>query len=206
MRRVVWVSAGALFLALTLPRTAPATVAEQRARLPPPAVCTDPIAGIWKSHTYFPEHYTSWTEFTLEIRRVPGEEGALRGKITNHSWVGGPEAAQPPVCDDTLRYVVSMDAVGTVGEGGALAFGGVGDWRLDEVLCGRFTGGYNLDQFTGLVDQEIQEFQSVNNDGGISVDEPTVFRRVRCLSDAFEPTDAPPPPFFPPVGPGCSLW
>lgn len=189
------------------PRRAPAgTVAEQRARLPPPAECEDPVEGIWKSHDYR-EWRRQWTIFTLEIHRVDGTAD-LRGTIRNESWRGDAAQSEPGACVGELRYDVSMDAVGRV-EHGRLEFGGVGQWRLDAVLCGEFDGGYNLDVFTGPLDVELLEFQAVNNDGGVSVNEPTVFRRVKCL-DAPQAEDPKvvvrPPAFYPPEdegGGGC---
>lgn len=187
------------------PRVAsPSTVAEQRARLPPPAKCTDKIAGLWKSHDYRPDRQM-WTEFTIEVRRVEGSDTALVGTITNHTWDGTEADVQPGPCDAmTLRTVISMDAQGSV-EGDTLFFGGVGKWRLDRQICGSFNYGYNLDNFTGVVDHTIEEFQSVNNDGGMSINEPTVFRRVRCFDQPTQPSKAVPRPSFqPPARGGCA--
>jgi hypothetical protein len=195
------------------PARAPATVQEQRARLPPPAQCPDPVAGIWKSHSYS-EVYSDWTIFTLDVRRVDGSPSELSGTITNEQWIGAPEQSQPGPCTGNLHYKVSMDALGSVKDG-HIAFGGVGEWRMDAVLCGDFSyGGYNLDRFTGDIDPELLEFQSVQNDGGRAVNVPVVFRRVQCL-DGTTPTEEPrvfvaPPPFYPPedddarAGCGCS--
>ena len=69
-------------------------------------------------------------------------------------------------------------------------------------ICGSSIGfGYNLDNFTGTIDPEIQEFQSVNNDGGISVNEPNVFRRIRCFEGPAPTDDVEPPPFQRPPAP-----
>jgi hypothetical protein len=190
------------------PCEAPATVEEQRARLPPPADCKDPVAGVWKSHSWDDRHL-DWTIFTLEIHRVKDSETELEGTITNHTWLGTKEESQPGTCKGLLRYLVSMDAKGSV-VNGEIAFGGIGEWRLDEVLCGEWNLGYNLDNFSGTIDPNILEFQSVNNDGGRAVNDPTVFRRVACL-DGDDPEAegprvvVPPPPFYPPSeeGGGC---
>jgi hypothetical protein len=191
---------------LTLvPAGAPATVEEQRARLPPAAECGDPVAGIWKSHSY-DERHGDWTIFTLEIRRrMEGENAVpsltqLEGRILNHTWYAGAEESQPGQCKGRLRYKVSMGAEGSVVDG-KINFFGVGLWNLDEVLCGEWSMGYNLDHFSGTIDPEILEFQSVNNDGGRAVNDPTVFRRVQCLdSDTEEEPKVvvAPPPFYPP--------
>jgi hypothetical protein len=198
----------AAFVVLTaVPRRAPAgTVAEQRARLPPPAQCEDPVEGIWKSHD-FREQRRQWTIFTLEIHRVDGTE-ALRGTIFNQSWYADADQAEPGPCMGELHRKISMDAVGHV-RGDQIQFGGVGDWRLDAVICGESGIGYNLDVFTGPLDAELLEFQAVNNDGGAAVNQPTVFRRVGCLPQAQ--ADDPqvvvrPPAFYPPEEPqgGCA--
>lgn len=181
------------------PRRAPAgTVAEQRARLPPPATCADDIAGTWKSHDYRAP-WRQWTIFTLQIERVKGTE-ELKGTIVNESWRGDDTESEPGICQGELHYVVSMDAVGQVNDG-RIAFGGIGQWRLDKVLCGETFGGYNLDNFTGPLDLELLEFQSVNNDGGRSVNEPTVFRRVECVEETKKKEPkivVKPPAFYPP--------
>ena len=52
-----------------LPTLAPATIEEQRARLPPAATnCDDPVAGVWMSHK-FEDFQLYWYVFTLRIQR-----------------------------------------------------------------------------------------------------------------------------------------
>lgn len=191
---------------LTIPRDGQGgggSVAEQRARLPPPAKCTDPVAGVWKSHSFHPYRDT-WTEFSLSIRRSPDDPTRLVGDIKNHSWEGTKDDVQPPVCTGAnyWRAIVSMDGEGEI-DGMNLRFGGVGQWRLDQTLCGRFDFDYNLDNFSGVIDPEIQEFQSVNNDGGVSINEPTVFRRIQCFDSPVASKHVDPPPFEPPKGCSC---
>ena len=184
------------------------TIEEQRARLPPAAECDDEVvAGIWRSHSYNPR-YRDWAVFTLSIRRVPEQPSELVGTITNHEWYGTPADEEPPPCGPGTgeEWTVSMDGRGHVSEDGQIFFGGVGVWRLDQIQCHRGPGGYNLDQFTGVIDPSILEFQSVNNDGGRAVDEPVVFRRIRCapVQSAVSPAVNPvPPPFYPQLGGGC---
>lgn len=199
----------AFVFATMVPRGAPAgTVEEQRARLPPPATCQDPVEGIWTSHDYDPR-WEDWTIFSLEVHRTEPDGPLLKGAIKNDTWYGSPQQSDPGPCEGRLRFKVSMDAEGTVVDG-KIAFGGVGQWRMDEVICGTWDSGYNLDNFTGIIDPEIQEFQSVNNDGGRAVNDPTVFRRVKCFDDPTE--EGPrvvvePPPFYLPkdeqTGRGC---
>ncbi|PRQ03133.1 hypothetical protein [Enhygromyxa salina] len=189
------------------------TVAEQRARLPPPATCSDPIAGVWKSHSY-DTRFRDWTIFTLEMNRVSPGRDEFEGRITNHSWLAEPHESSPPPCRGELRYVISMDAEGTVVDG-HLNFYGVGTWSLDDVPCGSWNMGYNLDHFSGDIDADLLEFQTVNNDGGRAVNDPVVFRRVHCNNGESgeqgeqEPRIAvAPPPFTPPEDAargGCGL-
>lgn len=191
------------------PSRAPATIEEQRARLPPPAECADEIiAGTWRSHS-FHERYGEWYVFTLEVRRSADDPNRLEGNIQAHFWMGGPEDEEPPPCSEQSNgeWIVSMDGEGHV-EGNDIQFGGVGRWRLDRTVCGSRIWGYNLDVFTGTVDPSILEFQSVDNDGGRAVNEPAVFRRIRCppMNSAVAPeTQSRPPAFYPSYG-GCSWF
>ena len=204
--------AGALLVvSLAVPRPAPgSTVAEQRALLPEPAECEDPVTGVWKSHNYN-TFQGQWTEFTLEVRRRTGEPSVLEGRILNHSWMAGRNHPEPPKCTGQLRYEVSMDAQGSA-KGLSVEFWGIGQWEMDQLHCGSRIGfGYNLDHFSGTIDPAIQEFQSVNNDGGIAVNEPTVFRRIRCFEGPQIDPSVEPPPYQPPGtggcgGLGCGLW
>jgi hypothetical protein len=192
----------AVFLGVAFsPSPAPGTVQEQRQRLPPPAKCEeDDVAGYWKSHQYSPT-YHDWVEFTLEVRRVPGSETKLVGTIVNHTWQGGPDKEQPGKCgsDSRWRMRIKMEGEGTY-EGGKLTFRAL-NWKLDELICGDIPSSmvYYLDNFTGQIDFALQEFQSVNNDQGRSINEPTVFRRVGCLGDDMPPpsVDIEPPALLP---------
>lgn len=185
------------------------TVAEQRARLPPPADCKDPIAGVWKSHSY-DEVFRDWTIFTLEILRPEPGIDRFTGRITNHSWQAEPHESSPPPCRGELRYIVSMSAEGTV-VNGRIDFYGIGTWSLDDVPCGHWNMGYNLDHFSGQIDPDLMEFQSVNNDGGRAVNDPVVFRRVACNDgeqlDELPRIEVAPPPFQPPdqASSGCGF-
>jgi hypothetical protein len=126
------------------------------------------------------------------------------GTIKNHSWQGGQEAQEPGTCQGRDQWIVSMDGRGAI-QGNQIFFGGIGMWRIDQVLCGRGPYGYNLDNFSGTIDPEILEFQSLNNDGGRAVNEPTLFRRIRCFTPGAIPhiqVDA--PAFYPEqVSRGC---
>ena len=190
-----------------LPVRAPATIAEQRARLPPAAECGDEVVeGVWRAHQYW-AFQRSWYVFTLYIRRVPGSAGELTGRITSQSWMGTRSDEEPPSCaQQPSQRTVSFEARGRVADGGQIQFGGVGQWRVAANPCNSRMGGYNLDNFSGLIEPERLEFQSVNNDGGEAVNIPTVFRRVRCPPEVS--ADAPsvnpiPPAFYPDSRAGC---
>ncbi|MFK7985358.1 MAG: hypothetical protein AB8I08_04940 [Sandaracinaceae bacterium] len=209
-RRAAHAGAALLIVVLWLiPRRAPATIAEQRARLPPAAECDDElVAGIWRSHNYN-VRYGDWSVFTLRIRRDPNNPSQLTGTITNHNWDGTAADEEPPECAQQTgnEWVVSMDARGTVTDDLRIEFGAYGEWRLDSAQCHSGPWGYNLDHFSGVIEPSILEFQSVNNDGGRSVNERTVFRRIRCppVASVEAPSVNPrPPDFYPDSNRGCS--
>ncbi|MEM9194468.1 MAG: hypothetical protein AAGF12_35150 [Myxococcota bacterium] len=188
-----------------LPAPAKATISEQRARLPPPAECEDPVAGVWKSHAYYPSH-GQWYIFTLSIYRAE-TDGELTGTVHSHYWSGTPEHEEPPPCSGGgYHQTVLMPADGTVNDL-RIEFGGT-SWQLEQTFCGPPVVSYYPDRFSGVIDPEIQEFQSVNNDGGPMVDYPTVFRRISCHQGG--PTPPPvvvaPPEFYPSRGCDCSFF
>lgn len=163
-----------------------ASIEDQRARLPPPAEqdagadCSDPVAGIWLGRQYNPRSIT-WQRYRLNIERVRPGASDLRGDISVHFWVGTRADEQPPTdCTGRGLYAeIQQHARGTF-DGTRLQFGGY-DWSTAQVFCGsRNAVAYNPDHFQGVVNAAIEEFQSVNNDGGTAVDEPVVFRRVEC--------------------------
>jgi hypothetical protein len=178
------------------PAMAPATIAEQRARLPPAAECSDPVEGRWKGIA-FEGWRNQWYDATLEIRKVEGSDTQLTGMIYIHMWTGGEQATEPTGCDQGLRFKLKMTGAGSYDKDKSFVHFGGTSWELQEEICG-FMGGYNLDQYTGTIDPEIQEFQSVNNDGGAAVNSPTVFRRIGCLEETPKANvDVTPPPFYP---------
>jgi hypothetical protein len=200
-RRVYFLLAMAIVLA---PLVAPATIEEQRARLPPPATCDDPVEGVWRSHQYN-ARFGDWGVFTLTVRRSAPGANTLVGTIHSHSWSGGPAQSEPPRCSPGIRHwTVQMSAAGTWDPSRrAIEFWGT-RWWIESIQCERWAT-YNLDHFSGLIDPAIQEFQSVNNDGGRSVNEPRVFRRIQCLGDLSAPhPSVAPPPFRPPSRSGCA--
>ncbi|MBI2897538.1 MAG: hypothetical protein HYY06_28525 [Deltaproteobacteria bacterium] len=193
-----------------LPALAPADVQEQRARLPPPAACADPVEGTWMSHAYYP-HVGQWYIFELAIRRAPPGSGTLAGEMHALYWNGDPGDSEPPTCaPGVYRKSVHEPAVGTI-DGSRIAFNGT-SWRADDDFCGAPADAYNLDNFSGTIDPALQEFQSVLNAPGW-VDVPTVFRRVRCADSPQAPPVLPvkvaPPPIQPPgssAGCGCGWF
>jgi hypothetical protein len=204
MRLFVAASVVGLFLVLWLfPGFAPATITEQRARLPPPAECEDEVEGVWKSHSYWRGH-GQWYVFTLEVRRVKANPSQLTGSILSHYWAGGPQDEEPPPCrPGGLQQTVRMPGAGSIVDG-VVTFGGT-SWQLERTFCGPPYASYYPDNFSGRIDPELQEFQSVNNDGGPAVNVPQVFRRVRCIDSDSQPHIAvTPPAFFPPDRSACS--
>jgi hypothetical protein len=162
---------------------APATVAEQRARLPPAAECESEIAGRWKAHIYSEATGYRWYIHILEIRHDPNDKTQLVGEMTVDTWRGDPDDAEPPMpCQH--RYRGKSPAKGTFVDGQVVF--SAESFELVEEVCGSFYG-YNPDSFSGRIEPERQEFQSVNNDGGAAVNEPAVFRRIGCFDNNDQP-------------------
>lgn len=209
IRPALGIAAVAVLLPTLSTSISRATVEEQRARLPPAAECTDPVEGVWKSHQYEPK-LGQWYIHILTIKRTAPESELLTGDIVAHFWDGTRKEEQPPPCVGwRLQAKVQMPAKGFF-RNGKVEFNG-GQWvpypgPCDPVVR-RFL--YNPDKFSGTIDKDIQEFLSVNNDGGEMVNNPTVFRRIKC----FDPPDPPkidvkPPPLQPPtrVKSGCNKF
>jgi len=189
------------------PRVARATVAEQRARLPPPAECQDPVEGIWRAHQYAVAR-GEWYIFTLEVHRVKPGSPELTGTVKSEYWSGTAKDQEAPPCNRggyRFHHIVHMPGKGKLRDAD-VAFGGTSySWERD--VCGTGHGGYNPDHFTGRIDPALQEFQSVNNDGGVAVNEPTLFRRIHCFDEASTPPPAvsvTPPRLFRPKSRGGS--
>ena len=184
-----------------LPRGSSATVEEQRARLPPPAECPDKVTGTWQA-LLFNERQGTWYDYQLTIRRsAPAADGnaagPLEGDMSSHYWTGQKSNDKPVPCTPGVRdSTVKMPGKGTIDAGANLVFGAK-TYTVDHVACGQ-PGHYNPDNFSGKIESGINEFQSVNNDGGSAVNEPTVFRRIRCLDAPFRNTSKVPPPAFAP--------
>lgn len=170
------------------------SIEDQRARLPPAAEsdagsdCSDPASGTWIGQQYN-QRSRSWQRYELSVRRVAPGSSQLVGEVRVHFWSGWYSHSTPQTdCSrNRLAAEVVQNATGTV-DGLTLAFGG-NDWRTSRVFC-QPAGtriAYNPDHFTGTIDTAIQEFQSVNNDGGTAVNEPVVFRRVRCGQSVAQP-------------------
>lgn len=192
MRRRRIVLASLSSAVLLCPALLPATVEEQRARLPPPARCEDPVEGIWRAQRYYPD-FQDWGVFTLRIRRVAPGGAQLVGAVETEYWNGGQGYTSAPPCLPGIRhFYVDQDARGRFEHGvvDVQSF----NVRLRSNVCPGSFGAYNADHFTGRLDPALQEFQAVNNDGGRDINEPTVFRRIGC----FDPAPAPHPYVAPP--------
>lgn len=165
------------------PHPVTGTVEEQRARLPPPQECTDPVEGVWMALKYT-EGWHEWYHFELEIHRPDPDKPDLRGEITSHFWRGDRKDEKPPPCrPGNFELIVKMPGTGTLEptpKGDHVVFGS-STFTVEKVICGGNYGRYNPDNFSGTIDPLLQEFQSVNNDGGKSINDPHVFRRVKCF-------------------------
>lgn len=173
---------------------APGSVGAQRSRLPRAARCGDPVAGTWRAHTYVERGGAGagdWVIFTLRIER--SSEGALSGTIRARTWAGGPRDSRPLPCPDSdYDFAVRMPAQGRA-NGLEIDFG-ASRYQIERVYCpSRTPIEYNPDHFSGTIDPERQEFQSVNNDGGLDINQPYVFRRIACVpGDELPPQGAAP--------------
>lgn len=197
-RHRLWLAVAALLV----PALSPADVVqEQQARLPPPAQCSDPVAGVWMSHAFYP-HVQEWYVFTLTVGRVPGDAAALAGGIHAVFWHGTAGSAALPACGPGVnRRAVVEPARGSYQEGGRVVFEGTSWSSTPDGSCDPSAAiGYNLDHFSGTIDPARQEFQSVLNAPGW-VDVPTVFRRIRCADGTAAPGTPTPPPAPPPIVP-----
>jgi hypothetical protein len=191
--------------AVLFPQALLGSIEEQRARLPPAATCQDPVEGVWMGRV-FHQPGRDWYIYTLEIHRAAPGSSQLTGVLHSRFWNGPPNVYEPLPC----RAGVLDRSVFMTGAGRAMGldvqFGGT-SWRPEALHCGP-AGSlrsimYNLDQFSGRIDPAIQEFQSVNNDGGEAINEPTVFRRIRCFDGPSGPSQRPTinvaaPPLLPP--------
>lgn len=190
--------AAATLVTFALPNLAPASVEEQRRRLPPPAQeCPDPITGVWLGHELLRNR---WYRFTLDIHRVKPGEPELEGRIESHSWDGGPEQSSPPPCvdDSHTEFIVDMPATGRF-EHNRVEFIGQ-SWTLRRNVCRSLAGIYYPDGFSGDLIEHGTEFHSMSDDGFNPV-VPVVFRRIKC-EEIDRPVPDLPPPRPPAVG-GC---
>lgn len=183
-----------------------ANIEEQRARLPPPATdCSDPVAGTWMSHAYYP-HQHQWYVVNLDVRRVSGHTSQLQGQMRVHFWDGDDHRVEPPPSCAGVEFhaEVREPARGTYSTDGQIVFSGT-SWTLERQYCG-FNIGYALDTYSGKIDPAIMEFQTILDDQHEFRGIPVVFRRVAC---APEPAALPhpavaPPSFHPPGVSGCA--
>lgn len=157
------------------------TIEGQRALLPRAATCKDPIAGTWEAHKYNANLGGLWVHFTLSVHRGTG--GGLIGPILSHTWSGSPLDSVPPECRaGAVNMTVSMNATGVDGGNGKITFGAT-RYSVVSVECRGIESSYAPDHFSGTIDPQRQEFQSVNNDGLNDINAPYVFRRTGCLDE-----------------------
>ncbi len=153
------------------------SISSQRGRLKEAVECDDPVAGVWMSSIYDMRR-AQWYVFTLSMRHAGG---SLSGSIESHFWDGLSRQSRPPSCDETdLHAIVAMSASGST-DGRRVVFG-ASSWRLQRLVCGSPGQlSYSPDSFSGTIDSGRNEFRSLASDGQNFINEPMVFRRVRCL-------------------------
>ena len=146
--------------------------------MPPAVSCVDDVTGTWVSHQYHPD-LGQWYVFTAQVRRTAAGSEELVGNMRSEFWYGDIDARTPPVCDgpSSVHGAVTMPAAGSIHDGQVELHGL--SWKIEKTTCeSGWSGSYLVDKFTGKV--EGSRLQSVNNDGGNSIDDATDFRRVRC--------------------------
>jgi hypothetical protein len=165
------------------PRELPASIEDQRARLPAPAQpaqCADPVAGTWQAHVYYARLH-DWYRYELRIVRVGNQ---LSGTIWLRGWNGTVQETEPPACRPGLRDAEwSEVASGVVQEDGKTLQFNAQSFRVEREHCGHAGGDYALDRFAGTIDPARQEFVSVNTytfSNGETFSDPTLFRRTAC--------------------------
>lgn len=167
------------------------SVGEQRAMLPAAARCRDVVAGTWRAHKYNPQDH-DWVIFTLRIHRLP--DNRLQGSIVARLWTGFAMDSRPPGrCGGLLHdldYLVRMPAQGSLTNGTHVTFSAI-TYHVERAFCASAYFSYNPDAFSGDIDEERQEFQSVNNDGGRDRNAPYVFRRIGCMPGDALPAQSP---------------
>jgi hypothetical protein len=189
-RRIALSGALLTMCALALwPRDLPASIEDQRARLPPapePDGCADEVSGVWRAHVYYSRLH-DWYRYELRIAR---QGDALTGTIHLRGWTGTPTETEPPACRPRLRDAewseVASGAVTQTPQGLQVRFDAT-SWRLERTHCGEPGGDYALDHFAGQLDGPRQEFTSINTytfGNGDTFADPTLFRRVSCTPRA----------------------
>lgn len=156
------------------------TIEGQRALLPSAVTCKDPVVGRWESLKFNPTSST-WVRFALLVHRAEG--GELTGTILSHTWFGNTFDRTPPPCTPRgFEMSVSMNARGRADLVTHIRFG-ASRYSVVAVQCPMSLSDYAPDNFSGMIDTDRQEFQSVNNDGATDIDAPYVFRRTACLDE-----------------------
>ncbi|MDP3277109.1 MAG: hypothetical protein Q8Q09_18095 [Deltaproteobacteria bacterium] len=180
------------------PQSAPASIEDQRARLPPTQVrggCSDEVSGRWIAHVYYAQ-LRDWYRYELLLTQ---RGDVLSGSIRLRGWTGTPSESEPPACRPGLRDAEwSEPAEGLVirGPDGLSVRVDATSVRIEATHCGSASGTFALDHFAGRIDPTTQEFVSTNTYtfGAQTLTDLTVFRRVACADGA-----SPSPPIAPTV-------
>ena len=147
----------------------------QRALLPRAAVCDDPVAGKWEALKFAPGRF-QWVRFLLNVQR---EGTSVHGNILSRSWAGTAFDSVPPPCmPGGYDLTVTMPASGRT-NGVTISFG-ASRYSVVAETCSTLVVDYYPDNFSGVIDNSRQEFQSKNNDGAVDFNVPYVFRRIAC--------------------------
>src|ERR1044071_3158521 len=115
------------------------------------------------SHAYYPQQH-QWYVVNLDVRRVTGHPDQLQGLIRAHFWDGDEHMVEPPAdcAHVSMHAEVREPAVGTLTPDQTITFRGT-SWALERQYCG-FGMGYALDTYSGRIDPQIMEFQTILDD------------------------------------------
>jgi len=141
-------------------------------------VCADPIAGTWRSRTYFPSR-GEWLLITATVRRVPGSTSALRGAFVTAEWNGTARDSEPPAsCGPGDSYHIYDAGLGGRLVGTSLEFWTAGDIK-EKPICGGYLG-HERGRSRGTVDVARGIFEARFGTGRSWSDESLRYIRISC--------------------------
>lgn len=161
----------------------PVSPGEQRERLPPAAVCADPIEGLWMAYAYQVDD-DHWMLNKMELRRSSSDPSAYASRFETHTWTGGVGEDDPPDCRQGVARTISRSSGVAHYRDGVLVVRGTELGPLEQI-CGHETPDRALGVLTGRVSLRRHEFLATMTTKFGSQE--IVWRRVRCLDSHGSP-------------------